>query len=293
MENRSARYHRPILSANNEKPFALKLAGTADPPPGLKAPMSMGVTITPSLRTSGLLFSLPAQELKNLIYLLSFASAYGLGRPTTQQLSHAMQVSETRARSRMDRLTQFLWNGKHLAFRVRRMDGQDAYSVSKDILAFIEPRPVGGGKAPQPPSSDTERQPRKEADQPTSVRDVIVARSRAKYSRPREEVERSIAQQMGWPVSGSTTPKADEYTADKPVSQLRKRLVEAGIIPRVADALVDRYPEETIRKQLDWLPYRKAKDPARLLTAAIEGSYAQPLALKRKNPLPTSKSNSQ
>src|SRR5258708_29893043 len=96
MESEPGSYNRTIPTANGEKPFVLELAGTTDLAPGLQPPLSRGISITPALRTSGLLFSLPAQELKNLIYLLSFASPYGLGRPTTQQLSHAMQVSETR-----------------------------------------------------------------------------------------------------------------------------------------------------------------------------------------------------
>jgi hypothetical protein len=264
-----------------ERPFILELVDTSDGKSNSVLPVRRGIMITPALRTSGLLFALPAQELKNFIYLLSFATAYGLGRPTVQQLSHAMQVSETRVRTRMDRLTAFLRNGKHLAFPIRRTDSQDAYSLSKEIVALVEERPNVDAEAPVHPKSES-----KDTMDPTgprSVREVIVEISRMKHTKPRVEVERDIARQMGWRQSGQTSAKSNSASTGT-TSKSRSRLVGAGVTPRVADELLDRYSEEQINRQLEWLPYRKAKNPARLLVAAIEGDYEQPIASRKGAP---------
>ncbi len=57
---------------------------------------------------------------------------------------------------------------------------------------------------------------------------------------------------------------------------LTLELVEVGIALRKARNLVDSYPSERIRRQLDWLKYRAAKRPASLLIAAIEHDYDAP-----------------
>jgi len=58
--------------------------------------------------------------------------------------------------------------------------------------------------------------------------------------------------------------------------QLILDLVEVGIGVRKAESLVTKYPEELIRKQLCWLPYRAARRPASLLIVAIEHNYEAP-----------------
>lgn len=61
-----------------------------------------------------------------------------------------------------------------------------------------------------------------------------------------------------------------------PSDQLILELVEVGIGLRKAESLVSKHPEELIRKQLKWLPYRAARRPASLLIAAIENDYDAP-----------------
>ena len=68
----------------------------------------------------------------------------------------------------------------------------------------------------------------------------------------------------------------DEPTLD-PREQLVLELVEVGIGLRKAESLVSHYPEERIRKQLDWLPLRAARRPASLLITAIEQDYGAPV----------------
>jgi len=154
----------------------------------------------PALRTSGLLFALPAQDLKNLIALLTFSTPYGPSRPTVSQLAHAMQVSETKVRARMRRLAQFLWQGRPLVIEIRRPSGLDAYALAPHVLARQEP---SGGPAPEastaPPAANSQPVNEEAASSLISVKDAIITHSRAKHARPREQVERAIHQQMGWP----------------------------------------------------------------------------------------------
>ena len=52
--------------------------------------------------------------------------------------------------------------------------------------------------------------------------------------------------------------------------------------PERADSLLDRFDLERIQHQLDWLPYRKVRNPAGFIVAAVEGDYEKPLALRRQ-----------
>ena len=48
----------------------------------------------------------------------------------------------------------------------------------------------------------------------------------------------------------------------------------------MAERLLATQDPQHIRQQLDWLPFRHANHPARLLAAAIEQNYAAPLAAR-------------
>lgn len=327
MSNTSTSSSNPIrsgrfssISTTQERPFVLDLRyldeadKTGMPPIG-------GVLLTRGLRTSGLLSALPALDLKNLLYMFTFATAYGLGRPTTLQLARAMNTSEAKVRARMDRLTRFDWQGHPLVRLVRRSDGEDLYMLSPDLLQIRErplqsdnyqrlnqlnqkddvvPMPVGHESAHQLKSVEASEnhKPMSVGPSPigTLVRDRIIAHSRARYSRPRAEVETNINRAMGWDKPKSTATGIRPDGGDKQTIQtpqevdeirhaLRRQLLEVGITGRLADELLDRYPADQIRQQLDWLPHRNAKNPARLIVAAIEGRYAAPAAVRFNKPL--------
>lgn len=65
-------------------------------------------------------------------------------------------------------------------------------------------------------------------------------------------------------------------------SELLTRLVEIGITHKVAEQIVREYTAETVNEQMEMLPYRKAKDPAAALVAAIKDSWAPPASYKTK-----------
>jgi hypothetical protein len=52
--------------------------------------------------------------------------------------------------------------------------------------------------------------------------------------------------------------------------------------PEQADDILANHPEEEIRLQLDWMPYRNARRPGPFLLAAIENRYAEPPVLRRR-----------
>ena len=49
-----------------------------------------------------------------------------------------------------------------------------------------------------------------------------------------------------------------------------------GVSFDVARRLVQEYPLTRVGEQVDWLPYRGAKNPARFIVAAIEKEYDPP-----------------
>lgn len=65
-------------------------------------------------------------------------------------------------------------------------------------------------------------------------------------------------------------------------SELLTGLMEIGVTRKVAEQIVREYSAETVRAQMDMLPYRKAKDPAAALVSAIQDSWAPPVSYKAK-----------
>jgi hypothetical protein len=86
-------------------------------------------------------------------------------------------------------------------------------------------------------------------------------------------------QPIGELLPGDDSRKLEPAPDEMPLSareELVLELVHVGISLRKARHLVDRYPAERIRRQLDWLPRRPARRPAPLLIAAIENDYDPP-----------------
>jgi hypothetical protein len=73
------------------------------------------------------------------------------------------------------------------------------------------------------------------------------------------------------------TPSSEKpQEASSLPSGLALRLEEAGLYPDQVDRLLSEYPEDRIKRQLDWLPVRKARVPAAMLVRAIEGDWGPP-----------------
>ena len=82
---------------DQKKPFVIELRQEDRTPSGYFRPAAR-LHLTESFSASGLLRDLPPEELKNLLFLLTFVTPNGECRAASHQLAPAMRVSETKAR---------------------------------------------------------------------------------------------------------------------------------------------------------------------------------------------------
>lgn len=75
------------------------------------------------------------------------------------------------------------------------------------------------------------------------------------------------------PGQQTARPPCSEYPSGK---SLEEQLVAVGLYPDQIDRLLDGNSPEQIQCQLEWLPFRRANNPAAYLVRAIEGNWAAP-----------------
>ncbi len=223
---------------------------------------SARLILTPRVRTSSFWNALSPEDFQTLLLLLTFLTPNGWCRPTLPELAQAMQVSHAKARSRLHRLTQARWQGQPLVTVLSRPDGLDAYLPGRHLLAH-ENAPLD--EPPQPVPART------------AGREAVIAYSRARYTKGREEVEQEIAQRMGW--------APPDFAGEDPAAAGGKQrayqaMTNVGMPKGQALDLLARFDLGAVESQIAWLPSRNAKNPARFLAAAIEGGYDRPLALR-------------
>lgn len=223
---------------------------------------SARLILTERVRTSGLWNALMPEDFQTFLLLLTFLTPNGWCRPTLPEMAQAMQVSHAKARARLQKLTQVRWQGQPLVTVLGRPDGLNAYLPGRHLLAH-ENAPLD--EPPQP------------APVRTAGREAVIAYSRARYTKGREEVEREIAQRMGW--------APPDFAGDDPaVAEGKQRAYQAmtnvGMPKEQALDLLARFDLGAVESQIAWLPSRSAKNPARFLAAAIEGGYDRPLNLR-------------
>lgn len=251
-----------VLPTGTDRPFVIELTWEEEKQKGSMKPRA-ALRLNPSIRTSGLLAALPADELKSLLFVLTFLHPNGYCQASVPELCHGMRLSELRLRGRMRRLADFRWQGRPVLVEIKRESGLDAYTPTREVLQVVE-RVV---PHEEPPSSSPLR---------AAGRQAVIDHSRANYARPRAEVEAEIARLNGWePPVESLTPE-ERHSAD-----LRSRLEVAGVPRPQADILVRRFDHDVIERQLGWLPHRAAKSPGRFLVAAIQNNYEPPIALRK------------
>src|SRR5215210_3674319 len=92
-------------SPSLHKPFVIEVRQDRRQPNGTFIPAA-SLKLTEYFRTSGLLPSLAPDDLKNLLYLLTFLSPEGSCQVSLPILVSAMKVSAQRTRARMRRLAE-------------------------------------------------------------------------------------------------------------------------------------------------------------------------------------------
>ena len=262
-----------MTGAESHAPFLVEHLRLPDAShPARYVPAARLVVLT-DLRTSGLLSTLPGEEVKSLLALLTFLSANGHVSATLFQLAQALGINEGKCRARMERLITFVWQGEPLVREVRRELGLDAYVPSPKLFMQEERHEREREEAAsEQKRRESEAAEAKEGTGPT-VRDAIYAQNRALYAKPRAEVEREVMRLLG---------HAPEEADDTPEGAVRRRLSRLGVPAEDGERLISSHPLETITDQLDWLPQRNAKNPARFVVAAIENGYEPPLAVVRE-----------
>lgn len=239
------------------------------------------VQLTPALRTSGFLAAIPPEELKSLLWLFSFLSSNGDCLTPLGQIAAAMRVSEGKARSRLERLAAWQWQGRPVILATHWGDKGEGYALVPGFVPVQE--------EPSAPLTN---------DQVPIVaagREAVIAYSRAHYARPRAEVEAQIARDNGWEQRMPTPKKASGASIDnaapaeaadvteEPQQELVGLLQQQGLNQDQAVDLVSRFEAVRIRRQVQWLPYRRARNPGGLLIAAIEDDYEAPPALWQRS----------
>ena len=249
-------------------PFVVEHLRLDRKPDGSFRPASR-VSLTPALRKSGLLVALPAEELKSLIFLLSFVTPNGRLLPSVQELAGAMGISEGQTRVRMERLTRFQWRERAVAHEITRSSGMDAYAPAPEVLANVSGEADDMHKPSIAPNGDFGH----------GIREAIIAHSREQYTKPRADVEREIAEFYGWQAPRGAQADADGEDPER--SDMRRKLFHLGIGGEQAEELLDSYPAERIQRQIEWLPYRNARNLSRFLLAAIEQNYEEPRGMRK------------
>lgn len=221
--------------------------------------------VTPALRTAGLLSALPDREAKTLLCLLAFLTPNGRLQPTVGEITLALGVGEAEGEDRLRRLAALRWEGEPIAHFLLRENGTGYVALSRRVLSANAANKGAKHDSHLPATLPADPWHR------SAGRDAVVSFSRKTYGRPRAEVEREIMEQLG---------HAPEETDDTPEGLARRRLSALGVGRDEADRLFLRHSVEEITDQLDWLPYRNAKNPARFVVAAVERHYAPPAVVR-------------
>jgi len=197
--------------------------------------------------------------------------------PSLAQISEAMRVSQSKARTRLERLQELQWQGAGIV-RSQQIGGLETFSPVAELAPQVEERVQGW-------------QPLMVQAPPlfAAPREAIIEHSRRTYGRPREEVEREINVFYGYREPDGAT-EAARGEAQQPARQLskeeeaaRQQLLSVGLTDEQADSLLARFDLVRIGRQLQWLPYhRRVRNVAGFLLSAIEDDYEMPPALRHQ-----------
>ena len=250
-------YPDPTPRDLSRPPFVIEHRHTPTNDRGTRFQPEARLFVYETLRTSGLLASLPDREAKNLLWLLTYLHPNGhLFAPVTL-LARDMGLSEREVRKQFLVLATTYW--------------QEAPLVRHLSESAMERFVLGGQVLGEETLETSVSLPVPELTSPHGHRDVIIAMSREKYARPRAEVERMVLEQLG---------HHPEESADTPEGEVRRGLQGAGVSREQVDLLINEFGIEACLRQVKWLPLRGAKNPGRYVVAAIQDNYSPPRGVR-------------
>lgn len=224
------------------------------------------VSLDRGLLSSGLLARLSGTDAKTLLAILSTVTANGRICAPPILVARALGVPVFVAQARLIALSMRTWRGRRIAFKIG--DGANSgYTLSPEI--------IGQRLGPMETASDS--------GQVIAVagREAVIAHVRETYSRQRVQVEAELASLNGWVLpeeieAASAASREREPALTQDERHAKERLIRHGVELRVADDLIRRYGRDRVARQIAYLPYRKAKTPAKVLVSAIVGDWQPP-----------------
>ena len=209
--------------------------------------------VTEALRTSGLLASLPDREVKNLLWLLTYLHPNGRILAPLNLIARDMGLSEREVRKQLLVLATTYWRSHPIVQHLTE-DTLERFTLSSPLLGEETLEASLNLPIPEPLYTAVSRE-------------EVVATSREKYSRPREEVEKIVMAQLD---------HHPEEMADTPEGEVRRGLMRLSISREQISQLIEEFGVVACLRQLEWLPLRAAKNPSRYIVAAIQDNYSPP-----------------
>ena len=243
---------------------------------------STSVYIDRDMRVSGLLFRLTPQDLQTLICLLTFCID-GLCVVSGRDVSRALNLSEKQGTERLRRLSVLRFHGKPVVIGegIRRV-GAGKFAKGRYRIAVLPGLRVRTKKwsdrcqtseeacLPLPPDEAVTLSEGK----PASVSPTGAARVPSDGSVVNNK--RQQAESKGETVKRHRDGERGQFEdTDVGIFEL---LNKHGVIRSTALEMARNYPAERIKRQVEMLPYRGARDPAAMLVKAIREDWDAPLA---------------
>ena len=247
------------LSPEPSKPFVLEVLELPESLPGRFTPHA-SIRIGPAFASSGISRDLDGESLSVLLLVFSTVTANGGFVAAPESLAPAMGVSPRTALDRLRRCAAQEWHGAPLLTELKAGSGLSLFHPARTLYEVERVVPPEPGPVPLTAEDAARR------------RAHIVQRNRDAYTRPRAEVEASIYAFYGRDLPPTTPEEAERQ-------RVVRRLESRGLTADHARQLTRFYTAAEIDQQIEWLPYRNARNPAAYLVSAIEGGYGPPPGL--------------
>jgi len=246
-------------SPEPSKPFELELLELPEKVVGRFTPHA-SIRIGPGFASSGIARDLDGETLSVLLLVLSTVTANGGFVAAPESLAPALGVSPRTALDRLRGCAAQEWHGSPLLTELKAGSGLVLFHPARTLYQVKSVAPPEPGPVPITAEDAARR------------RAHIVQRNRDTYTRPRAEVEADIYAFYGRDLPPTTTEEAERQ-------RVIRRLESRGLTTDHARQLSRFHTPAEIDQQIEWLPYRNARNPAAYLVSAIEGGYGPPPGL--------------